>query len=212
MIYEFITENVKPGKLGEVEERFAKAYEHRKQLSTLAAFWRVDIGPLNQIIHIWPYQDMQERERIHAEIGKSADYSSQLDEFLMSRHSEIMLAAPFSPALKVARMGPYFEIRTYTMAPDALSNVLENWEHSLPTRAAISPLVGLFHSQPGGSNKLLHIWAYPSMDEREQAPTQAKASGAWPPSVLAAKEGRPSIPYLEQESKIVKPAKFSPLQ
>ena len=64
MIYEIRTYDIKPGSLPEVEKRFAEAYEHRKKHSLLAAFFHTEIGPLNQIIHIWPYKDLEERARI----------------------------------------------------------------------------------------------------------------------------------------------------
>lgn len=212
MIYEFKTDDVKPGALGEVEKRFGEAYEHRRKLSPLVAFWRVEIGPLNQIIHVWPYKDMEERARIHAQARKDGNWPARIDELLVAQRSDIMVAAPYSPALKPAQMGPYFEIRTYTVAAGALPNVLDNWEKALPERTALSPLVGLFHTQADGPNKWLQIWAYPTLDERERVRAKAHASGAWPPSALAAREGRKSIPYVAQENKIVTPAKFSPLQ
>jgi hypothetical protein len=55
MIYEIRTYRVKVGSLPEVEKRFGEAYENRKKISPLAAFWHTEIGPLNEIIHVWPY-------------------------------------------------------------------------------------------------------------------------------------------------------------
>jgi len=212
MIYEFRTYDIKPGSLPEVEKRFAEAYEHRKKLSQLAAFWHVEIGPLNQIIHVWPYKDLEERGRIRAEAVKSGNWPPKTGEFLTVQRSEIMIPAPFSPAMAPGKMGPYFEMRTYTYAPGALPNVMENWEKALPNRLKLSPLVACFYSELGGLNKWMHIWAYPSLDERNRVRDKARDSGVWPPSALASKEGRKSIPYVAQENKIVMPAAFSPLQ
>ena len=39
MIYEIRTYRVKVGSLAEVEKRFGEAYEQRKKISPLAAFW-----------------------------------------------------------------------------------------------------------------------------------------------------------------------------
>ena len=109
-------------------------------------------------------------------------------------------------------MGPYFEMRTYTFQPGALPNVLENWERALPERRKLSPLVWCGYSELGGLNKWLHIWAYPTLDARNDTRDKAKDMGIWPPSVVAAKTGNKSIPYVMQENKIVMPAKFSPVQ
>ena len=57
MIYEIRTYDLRPGSVPEVIKRFGEGYEHRTKYSELAAFWYTEIGPLNQIIHIWPYED-----------------------------------------------------------------------------------------------------------------------------------------------------------
>jgi len=63
MIYEFRTYTLKPRSLAEVEKRYAEAYEHRKKYSPLAAFWHTEIGPLNEIIHVWGYKDLAKQWR-----------------------------------------------------------------------------------------------------------------------------------------------------
>ena len=65
MIYEMRTYDLKPRSLAEFEKRFGEAYEKRKNYSPLAAFWHTEIGPLNQIIHVWPYQGSG-RARAHS--------------------------------------------------------------------------------------------------------------------------------------------------
>ena len=64
MIYEVRTYDLKPGTVAQFEEAFGEALPYRQEYSPLAAFWHVDIGPLNQVIHVWPYDSLDERERI----------------------------------------------------------------------------------------------------------------------------------------------------
>ena len=49
MIYEVRTYTVKPRSLPEVVKRFGEKYEQRKKYSELAAFFQVEVGPLNQL-------------------------------------------------------------------------------------------------------------------------------------------------------------------
>ena len=70
MIYEFRTYKLKPGSVAEVEKRFGEGYEHRKKFSPLAAFWHTEIGPLNEIIHVWGYKDQAERTKARADAAK----------------------------------------------------------------------------------------------------------------------------------------------
>ena len=58
MIYEVRTYTLKPGTVAEFEENFAKALPAREKVSPLGAFWHTDIGPLNQVIHVWPYENL----------------------------------------------------------------------------------------------------------------------------------------------------------
>ena len=72
MIYEMRTYDIKPRSLPEVEKRFGEQYEKRKKYSELAAFWHTEIGPLNQIIHVWGYKDMEERNKIREALSLGA--------------------------------------------------------------------------------------------------------------------------------------------
>ena len=60
MIYEIRTYGIAPGSLAEVEKRYGEAYEYRKKYSPLTAFLHTEIGPLNEIIPIWSYQELAE--------------------------------------------------------------------------------------------------------------------------------------------------------
>ena len=106
MIYEIRTYGIAVGSLAEVEKRFGEAYEHRKKYSELAAFWHTEIGPLNEIIHVWPYRDLAERARVRAEARTEPNWPPKTAEFVRSQHSEILVPFPFSPQLTPGKLGP----------------------------------------------------------------------------------------------------------
>ena len=116
MIYEMRTYDLKPHSVPEVEARFAEAYEHRKKHSLLAAFWHTEIGPLNQIVHIWPYKDMAERTKIREAAVKDGTWPPKIKDYVVAMRSDIFTPLSMSPELKPASVGPYFEMRTYTLA------------------------------------------------------------------------------------------------
>lgn len=125
MIFEFRTYDIKPGSLAEVEKRYGELYlEKRKKYSELFAFWHTEIGPLNQIIHVWPYKDMEERDRIRSAAVKDKAWPPPIGEFLVSQRTDIFIPASFVTPARPGKLGPYFEMRTYTYAPGALPNVL----------------------------------------------------------------------------------------
>src|SRR5271154_1743974 len=99
MIIEVRTYALKPGSLAEVEKRWAEALPAREKLSKLAAFWHTEVGPLNEITHVWTYDSFDHRTEIRAEAIRSRVWPPKTGEFIPTMQSEIFLPAPFSPPL-----------------------------------------------------------------------------------------------------------------
>jgi hypothetical protein len=214
MIYEFRTYDLKPHSLAEVEKRFGEAYEFRKQFSPLAAFWHTEIGPLNQIIHVWAYKDLAERTRIRDTAVKegAGKWPPKTAEFLVRQRSEIFMPFDFSPEMKPGKQGPFFEMRIYTYAAGQLPNLTKAWALAIPDRLKHGPVTAILYSELGGLNQFMHIWPYKTLDERWEMRKKLVEIGVWPPSVIAKKAGLPDVHLVQQENKIVMPSAFSPLQ
>src|SRR5262245_56707719 len=58
------------GAVAEFEERFAKRLPLREKHSKLGAFWHTEFGPLNQVIHVYPYEDLQQRTAVRAALAR----------------------------------------------------------------------------------------------------------------------------------------------
>jgi hypothetical protein len=209
MIYEMRTYDLKPRSLPEVLKRWTAAYEKRRKLSELAAFWYTEIGPLNQIIHVWPYQDLEERKRIRAAAIATGDWPPKAGEFILNMRSEIMIPWDSSPLLPTGKVGPIFEMRTYTINPGDQPRVQKVWAKALPARLKFSPVIATWFSELGALNRFVHIWPYQSMDQRMEIRRQAIATGQWPP---IPEPGPDHFNTVAQESKILLAAPFSPLQ
>ena len=214
MIYEFRTYDLKPHSLPEVEKRFGEAYETRKKFSQLAAFWHTEIGPLNQIIHVWPYKDLEERTRIRDTAVKESagKWPPKTAEFMVRQRSEIFIPFSFSPEMKPGKQGPFFEMRVYTYASGQLPNLTKAWELAIPNRLKAGPATAILYSELGGLNQFVHIWPYKTLDDRWALRNKLREEGTWPPSVVAKKAGLPEYHLVQQENKIVMPSAFSPLQ
>jgi len=215
MIYEVRTYDLQPHSIPEVEKRFGEAYEYRKKVSPLAAFFHTEIGPLNQIIHIWPYKDMAERDRLRAEALKACDghWPPKTAEFIVAQRTDVFHAFSFSPEIKPGKQGPYFEMRTYTVANGGeMAKMEAMWAAALPDRLKIGPVTAVWKSEMGALNQFLHIWPYKSLNDRVETRNKAAAAGVWPPTLIAKKLGLPGAKLVHQENKIVMPSAFSPLQ
>jgi hypothetical protein len=159
MIYEFRTYTLKPRSLAEVEKRYGEAYEYRKKYSPLAAFWHTEVGPLNEIIHVWGYTDLAERARIRAEAAKDANWPPKIREFVIDQDVEVVTPFPFIPDIKPDTVGPIFEIRRYSLTAGSLPAVRKRWE-GIGERT--KRLAGGDSRRRGvrRANRFIHIWAY----------------------------------------------------
>ena len=205
MIYEIRTYQIAPGSLAEVEKRFGEAYENRKKFSPITASWHTELGPLNEIIHVWGYKDLAERARVRSEAAKAGGWPPNISEFIRTMSSEIITPFEFIPTPMPGKMGPIFEIRYYTLKAGKLPEVAKGWEAALPERMKLSPVVFAGGVEFGRANGFVHIWAYNSLDQRMQVREEARKKGIWPPPGGGDRLVTP-------EAKIVMPANWSPLQ
>ncbi|MGC2414273.1 MAG: NIPSNAP family protein [Stellaceae bacterium] len=209
MIYEVRTYTLRPGSVAEFEERYEKRLPLRLKHSKLGAFWHTEFGPLNQVVHVYPYDDLQHRTKVRAAMAGDAARNAMPGggELIVAQEAEIMTPAPFMHALgsRDYGTGNVYEMRTYTYAPGDLPKVLEAWAQAVPAREELSPLAACWTSELGGLNKFVHTWVYKNLGERERIRAASRAPGrAWPP--------QSGVRPIRQENKLLIPASFSPVR
>jgi hypothetical protein len=209
MIYEVRTYTLRPGTVAEFEERYEKRLPQRLKHSKLGAFWHTEFGPLNQVIHVYPYDDLNQRASVRAALAADPVRATQPGggDFIVAQESEIMNPAPFMHALgsRDYGTGNVYEMRTYTYAPGDLPKVLEAWAKAVPAREELSPLAACWTSELGGLNKFVHTWVYKDLAERDRVRAASrKPGGAWPP--------QSGVRPIRQENKLLVPASFSPVR
>ena len=189
MIYELRTYTVKPGAVGDmVKAASTVSRDIRKDdYGKLEGYWVTEIGPLNQVMHMWSYSDFNERTRLRGELAKNqrwtGEYIPLLRPLLVRQEVRLLNAvrAPVAPQTT----GNVYELRNY--------------------RA--KPLGGLKQTEAGQPNEACHIWAYPSLNARAEARANALKDPAWQ-EFLSKGPG-----FLEEmHSTIMLPAPHSPLQ
>ena len=204
MIYEIRTYDIRPLDVPEYQKRFEARLDGRQEFSKLFGHWYTEVGPLNQVVAIWPYDSLEQRAEIRAAAEASGKWPPDTGELIASMKSEIFTPAPFMPPPGDRDVGPIFDMRLYTFQPEMIPSVLEQWGGALPERERLSPLVGCWYSESGGLGNFVHMWAYRSFDERMRIRAEARAAGVWP---------TPGMPPPDrQENKILLPASFSPVQ
>lgn len=72
----------------------------RKHLGDLVAYFFSEIGPINEIVHIWAYPSLDERERRRAALMEDPDWRAflpKIRDLIEVAENKIMKAARFSP-------------------------------------------------------------------------------------------------------------------
>ena len=134
------------------------------------------------MVHVWPYDSFEERERIAGEARKTGKWPPKTQEFIITQENKIIQPAPFSPPLPERKLGELYEFRTYTYQPGAMPTVLERWSKVIAARTKVSPLVFAGSTLIGPLNQYIHVWAYKDAGERERLRAEAsKTVQGWPP-------------------------------
>src|SRR5215472_12830598 len=131
MIYEVRTYTLRTGAVPEFIERYEKRLPLRLKHSPLGAFWQTEFGPLNQVIHVYPYDDLGHRTRVRAALTADPERNAMPggQDLLAAQEAEIVIPAPFMRPLgsRDFGTGSIYEMRTYTYAPGDLPKVLDAW-------------------------------------------------------------------------------------
>ncbi len=102
--------------------------------------------------------------------------------------------------------------RTYELHPNKLPDWLKLWEsQALPMHMKYmgESFVGMFQTEVGQLNQVVHLWRYDSMADREKRRGALEADPGWHDFRRAVRE-QASLKQLE--NKILKPVAFSPMK
>src|ERR1044071_5374747 len=185
MIYEVRTSTLRPGTVAEFEERYARRLPAREKHSKLGAFWHTEFGPLNQVVHVYPYDDLQHRTRVRAALASDPERNALPggQDLIVAQEAEIMNPAPFMRPLGSRDFGSgnVYEMRTYTYAAGDIPKVLEAWAKVIESRERLSPLAACWTSELGGLNKFVHTPVYQALADGPRVREQSRRPGSgWP--------------------------------
>lgn len=178
----------------------------------LEGYWITEIGPLNQALHLWSYESLNERTRLRAELAKNTrwtgEYIPLVREKILRQDIRLMngLIAPRKPE----KEGNIYELRSYRAKPaGALAEWLKLFNEGLPAREKHSKITALFTTEAGQPNEVSHLWAYPDLNARMACRAAAAADPGW--QAFLKKAGERQL-LEEMTSTIMIPAAHSPLK
>jgi hypothetical protein len=180
----------------------------REKHSKVGGIWHTEFGPLNQVVHVYPYDDLNQRTAVRAAMAADPELSAMPGggDLIVSQESEIVNPAPFMHALNSRDYGSgnVYEMRIYTYAAGDIPKLLEARGKGLAAREALSPVVAYWTSEIGGLNRFFHTYVYKDLAQRSQV-RKAMAAARQP-------AGPNAVRPIRQENKLLIPAACSALK
>lgn len=210
MIHELRLYTIKPGKLAEYVANAASIGRAARgdRFGRLLGYWSTELGPLNQVVHLWEYADLAARAAARAGLAKEERWVKEylpLSQPLLEAQQNMILApfdwAPFRPT---TGMGVH-ELRVYRLHPGQVGAYGQVMREALPIREKHSVPVGYWQVEIGPLNTVVHLWGYRDLAHRAEVRKALAGDQTWQTAV-----GR-LVPLLQaQEAAILVPASHSP--
>ncbi len=175
----------------------------------LEAYWITEVGALNQVVHLWSYESLNERARLRGELSKNKAWNEEYLPLIRPNlvRQDIRLMNPMLPLKKPDTTGNIYELRYYRARPGGIKPWTDAFLAAMPVREKYSKNVGFWQTEAGQPNEVCHIWAYADFNARMKARGDSMKDPGWQAFL---KIGSPLLD--EMNNIIMVPSAHSPMQ
>ena len=211
MLYELRTYTFHPGKINQYLE-IAKNVgrpARGQNYGINCGYWTSEFGSLNQIWHLWQYDSFAERARLREELSKNKDWTTNYTPNirpLIQRQDIRFLNALNGPHIP-EKEGGFYELRMYRFNPGMAGPWAQRYKSIMPVREKYSKNVGLWIGEAPQPNEVLHMWNYPSVNDRMETRAAVFADPGWQ-GFLARAAGI----VVDMHSTLLLPTAYSPMK
>jgi NIPSNAP len=211
MIYELRTYTLVPGTQAQYLKLNAEVGRKIRgdKYGKLEGAWTTEFGTLNQYVHLWGYPDLNERDRLRGELAKHEEwtkgYGPQIRPFILAQENKILSAVlPLQPP---ADAGHLYELRWYRTQTGKAGEWLNHFKAIQPVREKYSRRVGLWQTEMGQLNEVMHMWAYGDLNERAATRAKLAQDPEWQAFL-----GKATPLLVNMQSVILTPTPVSPMR
>ncbi|GFY45711.1 protein NipSnap 3A [Trichonephila inaurata madagascariensis] len=171
-IFEIRTYTVRPRDYKEYIKFTEDNFHLRIKHSKLFGFWITELGGLNEIIHIWEYDNHEHRAKVRDALAKDVEwqnnYKDKVSPMWINQTNATMMLLPWSLITLPSKSGVYelqiFNMNSHTDIWDGrLKAAMEL--SSLKLKSANSVLVACFTSIFGPHNTVYALWQHENFDK-----------------------------------------------
>jgi hypothetical protein len=175
----------------------------------LEGFWFTEFGTLNQLVHLWSFSDLNERERLRAALAQdqawNSEYIPQIRPMMLAQENKIL--APIVPLTPPEDTGNVYELRWYRTHVGKAREWIEHFKAILPTRARFMRRVGVWQTEIAQLNEVVHMWVFRDLQERAEARARLAQDPEWQTFI-----GKATPCLAHMQATILMPSPFSPMR
>ena len=183
MIYELRTYTLQPGTQAQYIKQSGEVGRKIRgdRYGKFEGGWTTEFGTLNQYVHLWGYADLNERERLRGELAKNEawtrEYLPLSRPLMLAQENKIL--RPIVPMTPPSDSGNIYELRWYRAHVGRANEWLEMFKAVLPTRDKYTRRVGLWQTETGQLNEVVHMWVYKDLNDRAAARARLAGDPQW---------------------------------
>ena len=211
MIYELRTYTLIPGKQAEYLKLNLEVGRKIRgdDYGRFAGSWTTEFGTLNQYVHLWEYPSLDERERLRGQLAKNdawtKEYVPRIRTLMLAQENKILsVQLPFKPPVEP---GHLYELRWYRTQVGKAGEWLGHFKAIMPVREKYSTNVGVWQTEAGQLNEVVHLWAYRDLNERAAVRGKTMQDPEWQAFL-----GKATPLLVEMRSLALVPAPSSPMK
>jgi NIPSNAP protein len=183
MIYELRTYTLVPGTQAQYLKQSSEIGRKIRgdSYGKLEGFWSTEFGTLNQVVHLWSFADLNERDRLRGELAKNTGWTQEYlpitRPLLQAQENKIL-----TPAVELtppSDTGNVYELRWYRTHVGRTNEWLEMFKGVLPTRDKYTRRVGLWQTAIAQLNEVVHMWVYKDLNDRAASRARMAQDPAW---------------------------------
>jgi NIPSNAP len=183
MIHELRTYTLQPRTQGQDLQNSAEIGRKIRgdKYGTLEGFWSTEFGTLNQVVHLWTFESLNERERLRGELAKNEEwtktYLPQTRAMLLAQENKILSGVlPLKPPADTRHV---YELRWYRARVGRLGEWIDLFKGIMPAREKYSKNVGVFQTGAGQLNEAVRHWAYKDLNDRAAVRSKVLQDPEW---------------------------------
>ncbi|MGH7389127.1 MAG: NIPSNAP family protein [Candidatus Rokuibacteriota bacterium] len=210
MIHELRTYTLHPGKQPEYLKLNAEVGRKVRgdRYGKFEGGWTTEFGTLNQYVHLWAYPGLDERTRLRGELARNDEwtrgYVPQIRPLIAAQETKVL--TPVLPLQPPQDSGNVYELRWYRTLTGRAGEWLELFKGVMPAREKYMRRVGLWQTDLGPLNEVVHLWVFRDLKERAEARARLGQDPAWQKFVAA------SVPLLaHMQAAVLMPTPASPM-